>query len=365
MEESSFDPQKCSEVFQQSGMSIYVSGKMERIQEIIDRVANTDVTILIRGETGVGKEVAAHSIHQSSLRNAKAFIKVNCAALPQELLESELFGYEKGAFTGAYRGKPGKFELANEGTIFLDEISEITLPLQAKLLQVLQDKEFSRLGSEKDTRVDARILAATNKNLEEALKNGSLREDLYYRLNVVNITIPPLRERQEAIPAFVEYFLHKFQMKYNRQASSISERMMNALLQHQWSGNIRELENVIQRFVLMRDEEGIIGDLYSFPQKDRPVVIKAPLDETDCLSLKVIGREAVKRAEAEIIRKTLHKTNWNRKEAAGILAISYKALQYKIKGFGLSKAENDFAFPPAEISTGHLGIPLSCPSADA
>jgi two-component system, NtrC family, response regulator AtoC len=365
METSSFDLQSCSEVFQQNGTVMYASDEMGRIQEIIDQVANTDATVLIRGETGVGKEVAARSIHQSSLRKAKAFIKVNCAALPQELIESELFGYEKGAFTGAYRQKPGKFELADEGTIFLDEISEITLPLQAKLLQVLQDKEFSRLGGEKDIRVDARILAATNKNLEEALKNGSFREDLYYRLNVVNITILPLRERQEEIPAFVEYFLQKFQMKYNRQATSISERMMKALLQHQWSGNIRELENLIQRFVLMGDEEGIIGDLYSFPQKDRPAVIEAPLDETDCLSLKAIGREAVKRAEAEIIRKTLHKTNWNRRKAANILDISNKALRYKIKGFGLSKTDNDFAFPPAEISTDHLGIPLLCPSADS
>jgi transcriptional regulator with PAS, ATPase and Fis domain len=221
------------------------------------------------------------------------------------------------------------------------------------------------LGGEKGIRVDARILAATNKNLEEAVKNGSFRADLYYRLNVVNITIPPLRERQEEIPAFVEYFLHKFQMKYNRQASSISERMMKALLHHQWSGNIRELENLIQRFVLMRDEEEIIGDLYPIRQKDRSVVIEAPLDENNCLSLKAIGREAVKRAEAEIIRKTLRKTNWNRKKAAGILKISYKALLYKIKGFGLSEADNDFAFPPSEISTGHLGIPLLCPSADA
>jgi two-component system, NtrC family, response regulator AtoC len=365
MEKSSFDRQRCSEVFQQNRTVICASDKMERVQEIIDQVANTDVTILIRGETGVGKEIAARSIHQSSLRKAKAFIKVNCAALPQELLESELFGYEKGAFTGAYRGKPGKFELADEGTIFLDEISEIILPLQAKLLQVLQDREFSRLGGEKDIQVDARILATTNKNMEEALKNGSFREDLYYRLNVVNITIPPLRERQEEILAFVEYFLHKFQMKYSRQASSISEQMMRALLQYQWPGNIRELENLIQRFVLMRDEEEIIGDLYPIRQKDRSVVIEAPLDETDCLSLKVIGREAVKRAEAEIIRKTLHKTNWNRKEAAGMLKISYKALLYKIKGFGLSEAENDLAFPPAKISTGHLGIPLSRPSADA
>jgi len=345
MEESTFDPQKYRGIFRQGGVSICVNDKMKRIQEIIDEVANIDVTVLIRGETGVGKEVVARLIHQSSPRKTKAFVKVNCAALPQELLESELFGHEKGAFTGAYCQKPGKFELAHGGTILLDEISEITPPLQAKLLQVFQDREFSRLGGKKDIRVDARILVATNKNMEEAVKNGDFREDLYYRLNVINITIPPLRERREEIPAFVEYYLHKFQMKYNRQANSVSERMMRGLLQHHWPGNIRELENVIQRFVLLRDEEGIIGDLCSFCQKDRPGVIEAPLHENDWPSLKKISTEAAAKAEAAVIREVLHKTNWNRKKAAGILDISYKALIYKINALGLGKTPNDLVLP--------------------
>lgn len=339
MEKSIFDLQECSEVYQQSGISICVSDKMKRIREVIDQVANTDVTILIRGETGVGKEVVARSIHQSSPRKTKAFVKVNCAALPQELLESELFGYVKGAFTGAYDQKPGKFELAHGGTILLDEISEITPPLQAKLLQVLQDREFSRLGGKKDIRVDARILVATNKNMEEAVKNGAFREDLYYRLNVVNITIPPLRERREEIPAFVEYYLDKFQMKYNRQANSVSERMMTALLQHHWPGNIREFENMIERFVLLRNEEGIIGGLHSLREKDRPAVIEAPLHENDWTSLKAICSEAAEKAEAEVIRNALHETNWNRKKAAALLDISDRALRYKINALGLSNVE--------------------------
>ena len=198
------------EVTRGNGIFIYVSEKMQRIKEIIDQVANTDVTVLIQGESGVGKEVVARSIHLNSLRRDKPFVKVNCAALPQELLESELFGYEKGAFTGAYRQKPGKFELAHGGTIFLDEISEISFSLQAKLLQVLQDREFSRLGGKRDVRVDVRVLVATNKNIDEAVKNSRFREDLYYRLNVVNINIPPLRDRKEEIPVFAEYFLEKF-----------------------------------------------------------------------------------------------------------------------------------------------------------
>ena len=219
------------EVTREEGIFIYASDKMHRIKEIIDQIANTDVTVLIQGESGVGKEVVARSIHLNSFRREKPFVKVNCAALPQELLESELFGYEKGAFTGAYRQKPGKFELANGGTIFLDEISEMSLSLQGKLLQVLQDREFSRLGGKKDIRVDVRVLVATNKNIEEGVKNGRFREDLYYRLNVVNITIPPLRERKEEIPIFVEYFLDKFGKKYQKKVNPLSDKMMKAFSQ--------------------------------------------------------------------------------------------------------------------------------------
>ncbi len=242
----------CNEMF------IYTSEKMKRIKEIIDQVADVDVTALIQGESGVGKEVIARYIHQNSLRRDRSFVKVNCAALPEELLESELFGYDKGAFTGAYRQKPGKFELAEGGTIFLDEIAEIPLSLQAKLLQVLQDKEFSRLGGKADVRVDVRVLVATNKNMEEAVKIGQFREDLYYRLNVVNITIPPLRERKEEIPIFVEYFIDKYGKKYNKKMNSLSEGTMRTLLAHRWLGNVRELENIIQRYTVFGNEEAIM-----------------------------------------------------------------------------------------------------------
>ena len=256
------------EVTREEGIFIYTSDKMHRIKEIIDQIADTDVTVLIQGESGVGKEVVARSIHLNSFRRERPFVKVNCAALPQELLESELFGYEKGAFTGAYRQKPGKFELANGGTIFLDEISEISLSLQGKLLQVLQDREFSRLGGKKDIRVDVRVLVATNKNMEEGVKSGRFREDLYYRLNVVNITVPPLRERREEIPIFVEYFLDKFSKKYQKKAIPLSDKMINALSQHRWSGNVRELENVIQRFVVLGNEKAIIEELTPVIQED-------------------------------------------------------------------------------------------------
>jgi transcriptional regulator with GAF, ATPase, and Fis domain len=322
-----------------NGMFLYISDSMQRIKEIIDQVANTDVTVLIQGESGVGKEVVAHSIHLNSYRREKPFVKVNCAALPQELLESELFGYEKGAFTGAYRQKPGKFELADGGTILLDEISEMNLSLQGKLLQVLQDREFSRLGGKKDTRVDVRVLVATNKNLEEAVKNGLFREDLYYRLNVVNITIPPLRERKEEIPIFVEYFLDKFCKKYRKKVNPLTEKMMKAFLQHPWLGNVRELENVIQRFILLENEKGIIEDLDSVANKDSISGKKMELapPHKSWPSLKTVQREAIRKVESGMILEALEMTHWNRKKAAEILNISYKALLYKIKECGLNK----------------------------
>jgi two-component system, NtrC family, response regulator AtoC len=322
-----------------NGIFIYTSEKMHRIKEIIDQVANTDVTVLIQGESGVGKEVVARSIHLNSFRRDKPFVKVNCAALPQELLESELFGYEKGAFTGAYRQKPGKFELANGGTIFLDEIVEISLSLQAKLLQVLQDREFSRLGSKKDTKVDVRVLAATNKNIDEAVNMGLFREDLYYRLNVVNITIPPLRERKEEIPIFVEYFLDKFGKKYNKVVKPLSPQMIKAFLNHHWLGNVRQLENMIQRFVVLGDKEVILNELTSSIEKEPAKIIEEKNQNNNraCLSLKEVHREAIIKAETEVIRRALELTNWNRKKAANVLNISYKALLYKIKGCGINK----------------------------
>jgi two-component system response regulator AtoC len=319
------------------GIFIYTSEKMHQVKEMIDQVANTDVTVLIQGESGVGKEVVARSIHLNSLRKDKPFVKVNCAALPSELLESELFGYEKGAFTGAYRQKPGKFELANGGTIFLDEIVEISPALQAKLLQVLQDREFSRLGGKKDVRVDVRVLAATNKNMQEAVESGRFREDLYYRLNVVNVTIPPLRERREEIPIFVEYFLDKFGKKYHKTAKPLSDQIVKAFLQYQWSGNVRELENVIQRMIVLGNEKAILDELTSATNKEPVQIQKESQSLPKWPSLKEVHREAITRAETEVIRKALEITNWNRKKAAGLLNISYKALLYKIKECGIGQ----------------------------
>ena len=330
------------EVTREEGIFIYTSDKMQRIKEIIDQIANTDVTVLIQGESGVGKEVVARSIHLNSFRRERPFVKVNCAALPQELLESELFGYEKGAFTGAYRQKQGRFELANGGTIFLDEISEMSLSLQGKLLQVLQDREFSRLGGKKDIRVDVRVLVATNKNIEEGIKNGQFREDLYYRLNVVNIVIPPLRERRGEIPIFVEYFLDKFGKKYGRKVPPLSEKTMKAFSEHQWVGNVREMENIIQRLVVLGNEEMITEEL-------TPVTKEEPLPEKRNKtapakkiwpSLKEVHQEAIRKAESEMILEALETTNWNRKKAATKLNISYKALLYKIKETSLDKRFN-------------------------
>jgi len=311
---------------------------MHRIKEVIDQVANTDVTVLIQGESGVGKEVVARSIHQNSPRKGKPFVKVNCAALPHELLESELFGYEKGAFTGAWRQKPGKFELAQGGTIYLDEIAETSPSLQSKLLQVLQDREFSRLGGKKDIRVDVRILVATNKKMEEAVRDGCFREDLYYRLNVVNLLIPPLRERREEIPIFTEYFLNKFAKKYNKKVRPISDRMKKVLLQHHWLGNVRELENIIQRYIVFGEEEPIIKELTEVTDQEPSRKEKEAYPDKDgSLSLKEVHRDAVLSAESEVIRKALAMTNWNRKRAASMLNISYKTLLYKIQKYSLDE----------------------------
>ncbi|MGZ3493174.1 MAG: sigma-54-dependent Fis family transcriptional regulator [Thermodesulfobacteriota bacterium] len=326
------------EISGKDGIFIYANEKMCRIKEIIDQVANTDVTVLIQGESGVGKEVVARSIHLNSFRREKPFVKVNCAALPQELLESELFGYEKGAFTGAYRQKPGKFELANGGTIFLDEISEMSVSLQGKLLQVLQDREFSRLGGKKDIRVDVRVLIATNKKIEEGVKNGQFREDLYYRLNVVNITIPPLRERREEIPILIEYFLEKFSKKYQKKINPLSDKMIKVYYQYHWPGNVRELENTIQRFVVLGDEKPIFEEMGLLMKPDTAPKenLTIPNNKT-WPSLRKVHQEAALKAESELIVKALEMTNWNRKKAATLLNISYKTLLNKIKDCGLDK----------------------------
>ncbi len=322
--------------------------KMREVQEIIEQVADTDITVLVRGESGTGKEVVARALFQLGNRRTRPFVKVNCAALPEELLESELFGFEKGAFTGAQKRKLGKFEYANQGTIFLDEISEMAPGLQAKLLQVLQDGEFSRLGGESDVRVDARIIAATNRNLEEAVRNGEFREDLYYRLNVVTIQIPPLRDRLDAIPLLVEHFLRMYNEQYNKSVEKLSDETMQLLMDYHWPGNVRELENMIKRMVVLGNEQTVLQEIGQ--RETSPVLVAAdPGDDLDLmalgadfsngqeLDLKAISKRAAQIAEKKVIERVLGQTRWNRKEAAERLQISYKALLYKMKENGLSE----------------------------
>jgi DNA-binding NtrC family response regulator len=326
------------------------SERMAEVRDLIERVADTDVTVLIRGESGTGKELAARALCSSSLRRDKPFVKVNCAALPAELLESELFGFERGSFTGAIQHKPGKFEFANKGTMFLDEIGEMSFPLQAKLLQVLQDGEFSRLGGKHDVRVDVRIVAATNKNVEQAVADGQFREDLFFRLNVVCIKMPPLRERREEIPLLCDYFLKKYSVHYNKPYSELSPDTMRLLGEYDWPGNIRELENMIKRTVVLGAETAMRKELmHGFamaahrilpappppPQPAKPEPVPAPQPE-NC-SLKDVSRSAARGAERDLISRMLQQTRWNRKETADILGISYKALLYKIKENGLDK----------------------------
>ena len=324
-------------------------GKMREVREIIDQVADTDITVLVRGESGTGKELVARNLYQLSGRRDKPFVKVNCAALPSELLESELFGFEKGAFTGAQKRKLGKFEYANRGTIFLDEIAEMSPALQAKLLQVLQDGEFSRLGGEADVKVDTRIIAATNRNLEEAVQKGEFREDLYYRLNVVTISIPALRERDRGdIPLLVEHFVRKFGEQYKKKVDQLAPETMAVLMQYPWPGNVRELENMVRRMIVLGNEQAVLDELKlrDVPRGDGEAAAQlldlealgADLANGKGIDLKAISKRAAQLAEKRVIERVLNQTRWNRKETAERLQISYKALLYKIKENGLSEA---------------------------
>jgi transcriptional regulator with PAS, ATPase and Fis domain len=315
---------------------------MNKIRTIIDEIAKTNIPILIKGESGTGKELLAQAVHFNSNRHEKPFIKVNCAAIPKGLLESELFGFEKGAFTGAHLRKPGKFELANGGTILLNDIGEIDFSIQAKLLQVLQDGEFSRLGGEVDVRVDARVITTTKDHLENSMVEGRFREDLFFRINVMSITIPPLRDRKEQIPLFLQYFLDFYKMKYEKSIPPLSSITINAFIDYPWPGNIRELENMIKRIVLFGEEETILQVLNQKKMNDMTSqdwsnqFFSNGIKGTGSLCLKEIGKKAAEVAEKEIIQSTLQNTYWNRKEAAKLLHISYKALLYKIQKYCLN-----------------------------
>jgi DNA-binding NtrC family response regulator len=307
--------------------------RMREIESQCRLVARADIPVLILGESGTGKEVATLFIHKMSARSQRSFMKVNCAAMPADLLESELFGYEPGAFTGAVKSKPGKFEICNNGTIFLDEIGEMPAALQAKLLQVLQDGSFSRLGSRTSVKVDVRVIAATNIDIKEAIARKSFREDLYYRLNGFTLKMPPLRERPEEIPILARHFMSKVAQKYERTPLPISLSLMQALSSYLWPGNLRELENVIKRYLILADEQAIIDEI--IPRQIAELSTPGGEDTEGNGSLKHLVRNLKGGAESAAIARTLEGTGWNRKAAASDLQISYKALLYKIKQYNL------------------------------
>jgi two-component system, NtrC family, response regulator AtoC len=358
------------------------SDGMRRITTVIEQVGDSDVAVLLRGESGVGKELVSRAIHQQSTRRHRPFIKVNCAALPADLLESELFGHEKGAFTGAATTRVGKFEQADGGTLMLDEIGELTPALQAKLLHVLHDGEFTKLGSNKPVEVDVRVVAATNRDLESMLTAGSFREDLYYRLRVIELTVPALRERRDEIPALIESFIARYSRKYKRSAPRLSPQLRQLFLEYEWPGNIRELENMIKRLVILQDEQmafaeiersmrrvagavpvpiavGVAGPVDPPPPlpaalpggsvvaSGGSVVVPAASPEGEARavdqpggtggSLAAVARAAAMKAERALIEKTLTQVHWNRRKASQILEVSYKTLLNKIKECAITR----------------------------
>jgi len=312
-----------------------IFGKTETMQALrsrMDKVASANVPVLIHGESGTGKDIIARMIHGLSPWRSGPFVKVNCPAIPGTLLESELFGYEKGAFTGAYGMKPGRVEMAHRGTLFLDEISELDPSLQSKLLQLLQDGQFCRIGAQEDKKVEVRIVCATNRQLETEIENGSFRQDLYYRINVVNLFMPPLRDRRADIPVLIDYFLDYYNRKYNCRAKALSVELTAVLQKYHWPGNIRELENLIKRYVILGSEDVISSELVIHDEKDfctPEINVEGPI------SLKKLTRQATRDLERKIILKVLQAHHWNRKRAAKALSISYRALLYKIRDTGL------------------------------
>jgi DNA-binding NtrC family response regulator len=304
------------------------SHKMERIFELISTIADTRSTVLIQGESGTGKELIARAIHYESKRAHHPFVSISCAALVDTLLESELFGHERGAFTDAKALKRGKFELADGGTLFLDEIGEISPKLQLNLLRVLQEREFHRVGGERSIRVDVRVIAATNRDLEQMVREGKFREDLYYRLNVITINVPPLRERKEDIPILVDHFIEKFNFESGKNVEGISEEALEILLEHNWPGNVRELENIIERAVII-NKGGIIQPRDLPPQLVRRR--KAPSSNPQSMTLQEMERQHIK--------NVLEENDWNIQRSAKILGIDRSTLYAKIRRYGLMRAQ--------------------------
>ena len=314
-------------------IGLWHSPAMRDVRAIIEEAACVDVTVLITGETGTGKDVVARAIHSLSPRLNGPFVKVNCAAVPRELLESELFGHERGAFTGAHKLKVGKFELAQRGTLFLDEIGDLHSALQAKLLHVLQDGSFSRVGGKTGLKTDVRVLAATNQDLERAVAEGRFREDLYYRLNVIQIAVPPLRERVDDITGLVEYFVQLYSPLFHREGFTLPASVLEQILQQRYPGNVRELENLIKRMIVLRDPYMLRSAQSHNAPGPKPVAAPAAIDND--FSLRDVVRKASMAAEREAIARVLDQTGWNRVRAAKALKISYRALLYKMKRVGL------------------------------
>jgi two-component system response regulator AtoC len=320
---------------------------MEVVRLKIRKIAGTNVPVLIQGETGTGKEVLAKLLHFHAPWSDGPFVKVCCPAIPSTLLESELFGYERGAFTGAYGMKPGRIELANRGTLFLDEISELDMGLQAKLLQLLQDGQFSRIGGQEDKRVEVRIVCATNRQLDKEIEAGAFRMDLFYRVNVLDMKLPPLRERREDIPDLVDYFLQIHGAMFKCTPRPISSGLMDELQAYDWPGNIRQLENLVIRYVVLGTENEIAQDLVaSGPSLTSTFEPQISADGT--LSLKEITQQAVMEIERTVILRTLKAHNWNRKRTARALSVSYRSLLYKIRDAGLSTPDS---LSPAKMAT--------------
>ncbi len=303
------------------------STAMRDIQNRLERVAGANVAVMITGESGTGKEVIASLLHRRSPWNGGPFVKVNCPAIPGTLMESELFGYEKGAFTGAHGSKPGRVEMAHRGTLFLDEIGELEMGLQAKLLQLLQDGQFCRIGAQEDKKVEVRVVCATNRDLEHEIRTGNFRQDLYYRINVMSIRMPSLRERNEDLPQLIAYFIDSYNLAYGRRARMISTPMLQTLQKYHWPGNIRELANLMKRYVILGSEEAITGELAT--RDSNTFDLDVPIEGN--ISLKKVTRQAVRELERKIILKVLQANNWNRKRAARVLNISYRALLYKMR----------------------------------
>jgi two-component system response regulator AtoC len=308
------------------------SEAMRIVRSKLEKLAHTNVPVLIQGESGTGKEIIARMIHSRSPWAMGPFVKVNCPAIPGTLLESELFGYEKGAFTGAYGNKPGRVEQAHRGTLFLDEIAELEPALQAKLLQLLQDGQFCRIGAQEDKKVEVRMVCATNRHLPDEIDAGNFRQDLFYRINVLTLQLPALRERRGDIADLTAHFLQAYNEKYNCQAKPISAQLLRLLQEYHWPGNIRELENLMKRYVILGTEEAITVEVLS--PESHSFAPEIPLDGS--VSLKKVTRQAVRELEREVILRSLQANNWNRKRVARALSISYRALLYKIRNAGLS-----------------------------